>query len=292
MTNSKTFSIFALIIAFAIAGLNLFKSAPATSPKKETAYERVMRTRTLHCGYALWPGSEEMDPNTKAIKGMVPDFTEELGKKLGLKIIWTEEVIWGQQATALATGKIDAVCSNDGPWTYTAATVLDYTEPLAYIPIYLYGRDGETRFKNLADANSSDVTFSAIDGDISLAMALDTFPKAHVLELPASDDPSLIMTNVSNRKADVVLIDPLSSGRFNQTNSVKLERISPKPLAVVNMSFSIGKGEGDLRQMLDQGFKLLQSLGISDQILDHYDPEHRLFYRPQKHWLATEMARD
>ena len=76
------------------------------------------------------------------------------------------------------TGKIDAVCSSDGPWTYTSAAVLDYTEPMIYIPFYLYGRKGETRFKNMESANAPHVKFSAIDGDISLAMATDSFTSA------------------------------------------------------------------------------------------------------------------
>jgi ABC-type amino acid transport substrate-binding protein len=283
----KSLTIIALITALAALGLCIAgKSVSQSTAKKETASERVLRTRTLRCGYALWPVSEEIDPNTKEMKGIVPEFTKALGKKLGLKIEWVQEVLWDQQLEAFRSGKIDAVCAGDGPWTYTSAAVLDYTEPMAYIPIYFYGRKGESRFKNPAAANASNVTFSAIDGDISLAMAMENFPKARVLELPSSDDPSLILTNVSNGKADLVMVDPLTTDRFNQTNDKKLERLSDKPLAVINISFSLPKGEEDLQHMLDQGFRLLQGLGISDQILDRYDPERKLFYRPQKPWMA------
>jgi ABC-type amino acid transport substrate-binding protein len=288
MNKEKNIAIVALVAAFAALGLFIIgKPDTPLTAKKETTYERVLRTRTLRCGYALWPVFEEIDPNTREIKGLVPEFAEALGKKLGLKIEWVQEVLWDQQIEAFKTGKIDAVCSSDGPWTYTSAAVLDYTEPMIYIPFYLYGRKGETRFKNVESANAPHVKFSAIDGDISLAMATDSFPKAHIFELPSSDDPSLILTNIITGKADLVINDPLSVGRFNQTNDGKIERLSDKPLAVINTSFSVAKGDGDLRHMLDQGFQLLQSLGISDQILDRYDPGHELFYRPQKRWAEA-----
>jgi len=286
MNIHKNLAFLAFVMAVAALGIALWR-APGNAGavfKKETAYERVMRTRTLRCGYFLWPVSTEIDLNTRQLKGMVPDFTEALGQKLGLKIEWVQEVPFDQEVEAFNSGKIDAICANDGPFVYTSAAIMDYAESIAYVPIYFYGRSGETRFKDPAAANAPDVTFSAIDGDISLAMAMDQFPRAHVLELPSSADPSFILTNVKDGKADFVLTDPLTVSRFNLNNKPNLARLSDKPMAVISLSFSLPKGNDDLRVMLDQGFQLLQYLGISDQILDRYDPEHKLFYRPEKRW--------
>jgi ABC-type amino acid transport substrate-binding protein len=105
---SVVISLLALVIAYSPSR----QSAPAFS-KPETAYERVIRTRTLRCGWALWPIFEDIDPNTKELKGIVPEFTQALAQKLNLKIEWVMEVQWGQEPEALATGKIDAICSYD-----------------------------------------------------------------------------------------------------------------------------------------------------------------------------------
>lgn len=276
----------ALMLSLSALGLVVFHNAPNdnTAHKHETAYERVIRTRVLRCGYALWPMAEDMDPNTKQLKGIVPEFTEALADKLGLKIEWVEEIQWGQQPEALQSGKIDAICSSDGPWVYTSSTVLDFTEPMAYSPVYLYGRKGETRFKNTTSLNSPDVTLSAMDGDISMTLAVEKFPRVHRLEIPSSGDPSLVTMNVLSGKADLVIEDAPTAERANGPHDEKLERLSPTPYAVINSSFSVAKGEGDLLHMLNQGFLLLQQLGISDAILNKYDPEHKLFYRPKKLW--------
>ncbi|NTU76522.1 MAG: amino acid ABC transporter substrate-binding protein, partial [Alphaproteobacteria bacterium] len=265
---NKNLSVFALVVAVGALALGLFR-APANdmaAPKKETAYERVMRTRTLHCGYALWPTATEIDPNTNEMKGYVPAFANALGEKLGLKIEWVQEVFWGQQAEALNTGKIDAVCASDGPWVYTGAAFTDYVEPMVYIPVYLYGRAGETRFKTMDDVNAETVSLSTMDGDISLALADEKFPKAKRVGLPQSADPSLLATNVLEGKADLVLIDPPTADLINKAHETKLAKIFPEPLVVVNSSFSVGKGEQELLQMLNQGFRLLHQLGVSDVI--------------------------
>jgi len=191
---------------------------------------------------------------------MVPEFTEELGKKLGLKIEWTQEVSWGQEPAALSTGKIDAVCTTDGPWAYASAAVVDYTEPMAYFPVYLQGKANGAKLKNLDDVNSSSFTFASLEGDISMAMPVDKFPLAHRLELPGSADPGLLMTNVVDGKADFVLLDALTVDRFNKNNEKKLAPVYDKPLAVMSMSFCVAKGENELRQMLNQGFLLLETL--------------------------------
>ncbi len=277
-----------LSIVIAILALTLTaiqKTSPSANPRREeTAYERIMRTRTLRCGYALWPTFEDIDPNTKQLKGIGPEFANALAEKLNLKIEWTQEVQWGQEVEALQTGKIDAICSDDGEWNYTSTAVRDFAEPMAYFPIYLYGRKGETRFKTLQSINSPEVTLSAMEGDISMSIAVDQYPKAHRLEVSGSGDPSLVVLNVLSGKADLLIEDSLTVDRVNGPSGEKLERLYDKPYAVMNASFSVAKGQGDLLNMLNQGFKLLYDLGISDQILDKYDPSRKIFYRPAKRW--------
>lgn len=272
------------VVAWSVAHWQNNAGNSSVVAKKETAYERVMKTRTLRCGYALWPGQTEMEPNTKKLSGIIPDFTDKLGEKLGLKIEWTQEVLWGQQGEAFKTGKIDALCSSDGPWVTTGAGFTDYTIPMMFHPIYVYGREGEKRFHSLADLNSPQVTFSTMDGDISLAMVLERFPNAKRLELSQAADGALVHINVMTKKADLALLSPSAADAINNKQSVKLVKLFDEPIAIVNASFSVGKGEQELLQMLNQGFMILHQFGISDQLIDKVDPEHKLLLRVAKGW--------
>ncbi|MDD5585715.1 MAG: transporter substrate-binding domain-containing protein [Alphaproteobacteria bacterium] len=282
---NKNLSALALVISLAALGLVLWHmpTGPGAA-QKESAYARVMRTRTLRCGYALWPSETEMDPNTKQLKGLVPDFAKALGEKLGLKIEWTEELLWGQQTEALKTGKIDAICASDGPWVTSGAAFVDYAEPMLYIPIYVYGREGETRFKTLSDLNKGNITISTMDGDISLSLALEKFPQAKRLELTQSADPALTVMNVMTGKADLALMSPQTDETVNKNSATKLVKIFDEPLAIVNSSFSVAKGETELLQLLNQGFRILHQFGVSDTIVDRFDPEHKLVLRAARGW--------
>jgi len=60
--------------------------ALAADKEKESAFDRVMRTKTLRCGYTIYPPFFSKDPNTGEFSGLFHDFTEQIGKELGIKI--------------------------------------------------------------------------------------------------------------------------------------------------------------------------------------------------------------
>lgn len=275
----------AAIIAFATAKLTAPQTSagPSNTPQKESAYARVMRTKTLRCGYVLWPDSTDKDPNTGQLTGWVPDITEQLGKKLGLKIEWTAEVQLGQQAEMLRYNKIDALCTSDGPWNYTDAAYMDWTHPMAYFPIFLMVRQNETRFKTLQDFNSPNVTFTAMDGDISAPLHDELTPKAKRLDVPVSGDPSLLALNVDTGKADAVFFDLQTLNRIERSTKLHLKKFDENPLIVVPASFSVKKGEPELLQMLNQGFDMLHNMGISQRIFRQRNLTNAL-YLPAQSW--------
>mgnify|MGYP002361162467 CR=1 FL=1 len=88
----------AAIVAVAASYITVTKfalrseTAPAAAEaKKETTYERVMRTKELHCGYLIYPPNFMIDVNSKKMSGIFYDAVEAMGKELNLKIVWQEE---------------------------------------------------------------------------------------------------------------------------------------------------------------------------------------------------------
>ena len=88
---------------------------------KETAYERVLRTGTIRCGYGVGAPYVEMDPNTKKMKGFAVDVATAIAKRLNLNIEWTEEAGWGGIVPALNDGRVDLGCSSLWMTASTAA---------------------------------------------------------------------------------------------------------------------------------------------------------------------------
>ncbi|MGE3770073.1 MAG: substrate-binding periplasmic protein [Bdellovibrionales bacterium] len=244
----------------------------------ESAYDRVMRTGTLRCGYFLWPKFVDKDPNTGALSGIAFDVAESVAQKFGLKVEWTEVAI-GSEVEALQTTKVDAICAANGPFNWKSAAYEDFVTPFAKFRIDVYGRANETRFKIPADLNSPDVTFSALDGDLSTVYAVESFPQAKMLSLPNMADPSLLVLNVIDNKADVVLVDPVTVSMTEAQYPGAIKPLFARPYGFIPTGMSVGKNQHALLQMLNQGMEILFDVGIMDKILDKYDPERKLAVR-------------
>ena len=68
---------------------------------KESAYDRVIRTGVLRCGYFVWAPHFSVNMKDGKKSGVYYDIIEELGKSLNLKIDWSYEYTLGQQVEAL-----------------------------------------------------------------------------------------------------------------------------------------------------------------------------------------------
>ncbi|HOO50986.1 MAG TPA: hypothetical protein PLK94_06835, partial [Alphaproteobacteria bacterium] len=84
----------AYLILLATLSLGIFSALPVVAAEnaKETAYERVIRTGTLRCGYLTYPPLLMKDLKTGEMSGVAHDIMTEIGKRLSLDIEWTEEV--------------------------------------------------------------------------------------------------------------------------------------------------------------------------------------------------------
>ena len=145
----------ALIAGFIGATLNHGKNH-SINEKKETAYERVMRTGTIRCGYALWPPNIlNKDPNTGKLFGALYDITEKAAANLSLKVVWAEETGWGTWPEGLNSGRFDVFCSTGWHIAATGRSVRFVPTPIFYNPVYGYARINDMRFNDDAMAANS-----------------------------------------------------------------------------------------------------------------------------------------
>ncbi len=110
------------------------------SPNK--TYDRVMQTKTLRCGYGVWPPFIDKDANTGKMSGIFYEYVEALGKNLGIKMIWSTELGTGEFISALQSGRIDAMCASIWPNAVRAKDI-DFVRPVYFSPIYAYARSND-----------------------------------------------------------------------------------------------------------------------------------------------------
>ena len=255
--------------------------SPGLAADKESVYERIIRTGEIRCGWGSWDPIILKDPNTGQMSGIFYEYMNELGTQLNLKIIWSEEIGWGDFGAALQNNRIDAMCSGIWPIA-TRARSMDFTIPIYYSAMYAYVRADDTRFDQdlLSVANNQNITFSGQDGIIAYKLALQLFPKAQKIVLPQISPQTEILTMVAQRKTDITISDRISASLYMEKNPEKLKQvITDKPLGVFGNTIAIKTGENELRRMLDNATKDLINRGIINQIVSKYEKFEGSLYR-------------
>lgn len=248
--------------------------------EKETAYDRVVASGVIRCGYGISPPVLVQDPNTKVISGLDFDIWQEIGKELGLKIDFVEEAGWGNFIEGLRGGRYDAFCSE--MWADPSRTrFLSLTRPVLYSSLKTYVRADDRRFEgNLERINDPAIKIPVIDGDVSVAVSQGRFPRAGLLTLPQTATVSEMMESVKTGKADVIFLDQGMIGSFEKTNPGVLRAVGNVPPAFVFGSYyGVLSGETQLRDMINVALQAIIDDGRMERLARAYSSEYVI---PQK----------
>jgi polar amino acid transport system substrate-binding protein len=276
--------IVALIAGYAGSCLVPHKSVISSEKKVETAFERVMRTNTLRCGYIVWPPEFNKDPNTGAFSGIDYDIITELAKRLNWKVEWAEEVNFTTMAAALKAGRFDAICFGlyrDAP----RASFAHFTSPFYYSGTGVYVRSDDERFDTLpiASLNSETYAIATMDGEMSAIVAKARFPNAKQVTIPSTASPTDLFQNVSSKKADLTFANTLVGAKYMEANPGVLKNIAATdPIQVFSHGIAFRKEDADLVNTVDIVLQEMQDQGAIDRILDTYSQINGAFYRMAK----------
>ncbi len=297
MKHHLTAAAIAAVVAFGIGYLPKSTQPPAPPPlmgegrgegiketrKAETAYQRVLRTNTLRCGYALYAPMLSKDPNTGEMSGIAADVIDAVAKSLDLKVEWTAEFGFATSVSDLESDRFDLTCI--GFWRLPLeAKRLTYTMPFVYSQMNLYVRADDTRFdSDFRQIDNTDIKIISADGQMSSAAARVEFPKAHLIELPNMTPLSQQIEDVVAGKADVFMSESAAAEDYMSKNTSKVRKImTDRPLRVYQNTFAMKMGENDLKTMLDSALIDVIENGEMDKILSKYDPENKIFKKVAK----------
>lgn len=267
-----------LLIVFALPSL----ARASEGAIKETAYERIMRTNTIRCGYYVWPPFMMKDPNTGALSGFGLDFFNEVGKQLSLKIDWVAEVSYDTMLEGVQTGRYDMICLPLAS-TPARARASDFTLPIAFIPYYLYAKEGDHRFDhNPLAANDPAIKYASLDGDMNAILGAQIFPKAEKFGLPPNALNIDTMMALSTGKADVTTMDPTTAQGFMKANPSKVRQVDGPPVRVLPFNYPVPIGDERLKAMLNITFQSLLDTGFVEQLFAQYPDYGDFMLHPSK----------
>lgn len=250
MKNGLLFLMIGMIAAVLI--VKFIGMAPGAAPYKESVYERVLKTGTLRCGYALYEPLLEKDPKTGALKGVFYDLVNELGKELDLKIDWAVEVGYGEIEAGFQANKYDLFCNGVIPTPKRAKFGL-ITVPVFYGGLITWVRADDHRFdEGLDRLNVPDVTLVVRDGDVNEMVAKRSFPRAKTISSPQLADFTQMLVDVQDGKADAAFFEKAFGDRFLAKNPGTIRALLPdRPVSVNPVAMMLPAGEVQLKNAID-----------------------------------------
>ena len=271
MSNSSFPSLVVAAVVAAAVSFIVVHGVGGPASHVETAYERVMRTGTLRCGYGLWEVGVMRDPNTGQFSGIVYDVMQEVGKSLNVKVDYALEMPWDSIGAALKSGKIDAHCA--GIWATPArGRVMAFSEPLFFSPTVAFARADDGRFdNNLGRIDQPDVTVALSDDDITTEIYNNDYSHAKKFDLPALAPPEEMLLAVFNHKADVAFNSPSRLRSFEKGYPGKIKIIpSARPPRIFPDTISVDIGEQELLHVLNTAIDQAIDSGTVDKIVSKY----------------------
>lgn len=269
----KLVHIFLVLVASCAAAFVVASAMqPGVGQKKETTYERVIRTQTLRCGYIPYAYDFIVDPNTKKMSGVMYDVMAEVGRLTQLNIAWTEELTWATIVPAIESGRIDAFCS--GMWIDTQnGKFLAFSMPLFFNGVSIYGRANETRFTRLEDINDPSIRVVSRDGGTPGIIAQQDFPRAKVISLPSGVSDGEMLEQIFTNKADVIFYGDDYLMEYVRKNPHKLKPILPQvKLRVYATAIALPVADVALKNLIDNTIVEMKGSKLVDKALKVHAP--------------------
>lgn len=258
-------------------------SSSAFAADKESAYERVLRTGVLRCGYIAYPPHLIVDPATGTISGISHDIIEEAAQVLGFKVEWAEELGWATTVEAMRSGRVDAICTSY--WQNPVeGKYVGFTVPTFYSAVGAYVKaDNKTIKANLSNVNDPAIKISASDGAISFFTAQQDFPKAMVISHPNMTDETQMLMDVDSGKADITFCETYLGEKFIKANPGSLKNLVPDhPVRLFGNTFAVPMDDYKFKSMLDSALIPMIQGGRIEKILVQYEEFPGGMYRVAK----------
>ncbi len=258
MKKSLAFIILAVVIA---TGLYfVLQNNHAEAPVTET---------TIQAGYIIYPPLMTRDEATGQLSGVSYDIAEAVAKEMGVKIEWTEEVGWGTALEGLNTNRYDVLGTQMWP-NEARAKVADFSIAPMNSVIYPYIKTGDPRFsaEDLAAINSPEYTISALDGEMTVFIANEDYPKAKLNSLPQLSSYAEVLLNVVQNKADVTFVEPAAAEDFLAANPNSIERLGDTPVRSFGNGFAFDNSDSELKDKWNTALNKLIADGTIETILE------------------------
>ena len=268
-----------LLICFFIL---MFLSFPAFAVEKESAFDRVMKSGVIRCGYWVRSPMITKDLNTGKLSGAYVEYIEGMAKNMDLKIEWAGEINLSTYLQDVNQGKFDAECATGWPNSIRGKFV-EYTKPIGYMPMYAYAKAGNVSFdNNLKAINKKDIRFSGHDGGTNTMVHDKFFPESQLVSVVGDAPATEPLDMIKYGKADVTVFTTFEGNAYMKENPDTLHRVESDPIRIIPVNMSVAAGEFRFLNMLNTATDEMINDGSLEKIFEKYGLDKNVILRSAK----------
>jgi ABC-type amino acid transport substrate-binding protein len=222
--------------------------------------DRIVSEHKVKIGYIASPPSAIKDPNSGDLSGISVDAVRLIFKQINIEPEFVETT-WGTFVAGLQSGQFDMSIAGTFA-TVGRASAVEFTHPVQYLGYSAVVKQGDTRFKTIADFNNPNITIALLQGGASVEYAKEFFPKAKVTLL-ATGNTTAPFIEVSAGRADVGIEDAWSAARYSKVHPEVNNLFAASPYNVLPIAWTVKRGNADLLNFMNTSIDWLM---INDRL--------------------------
>lgn len=280
----------AVIVSISATVLSLRPRVAGGRDSSSPVLDRVLARGEIRVGYLIQPPYLTKSAATGEVGGIFSDVMNEAGDRLGLDIVWSEEVNLGTISAGLDAGRYDMIAFP--LWrSASRAKQMSFSTPLYFSLIGTYVRVDDPRFESgLGSINRPEIRIAAVDGELAAAIAREDFPKATVVALPNIADYSQLLLEVASNKADVTFFNQVVAGRFIRNNPGTVRELPSEPIRVFAECFILPLNDPVFASMINATVQELLENGYLHEAFRSNGENPGDYYFPDLPYRTEEAA--
>jgi ABC-type amino acid transport substrate-binding protein len=252
------------LLGFVVAAITLIA---LSAQAQDAALERIQKNNEINCAVYVLGTIFSYDKAGKP-QGFTVDLMNEISKRTGMNVRYTEISSFATIKQDLDSGKMDMVCS---PVLLIPATVFKFLpgKMLAQDPVNIYTDGGAniSDIKSFSQLNDPKYTFVGMDGELGGMYVPRLFPKAKLTVLSQGSLPAQMFMELHTKKANFVILSNMAAQAYLKENPGKLKQVTKDHFIDTSIRFLYPAESHHLKASIDAVLDEVESEGILDQLL-------------------------
>ncbi|MBS0224065.1 MAG: amino acid ABC transporter substrate-binding protein [Proteobacteria bacterium] len=253
--------------ALLAAVLALAMPAVDAHARDGSTLDTMLKNKVLRVGWIINPPGSSKNLKTGEIEGFYIDIIKFILAQVNVTPQYVETK-WSTFPAGLQSNQFDILVGGTYS-TIPRSAALAFTRPIFFSGYTAAVRQGDDRFRSLADIDKPGVTVAVVQGSGGHEFVKRTFKNAKINALDSAD-LAADLNEVQMKRADVAIEDTFTTQRYMAAHPGLVNLFGDKPFNMSPIAWGMRHGDYDLREFIDKSLEWMSVNGKIDEIINNY----------------------